>query len=106
MSFKHAYAPGDARLGHTMRNKDRKEKAKLEAARSDSRVEGMKKRFSVQKTVDGTAENGNGVEMQQLSPHHDRQAGTDSAAPKLEQSVDKNKKLPPNPPGAMNSTPR
>ncbi|KAK4495212.1 hypothetical protein PRZ48_013541 [Zasmidium cellare] len=105
MSFKHAYAPGDVRLGHTMPRKERKEQARLEAARSNSRVEGLKQRYSVQKSGKSATDNGNGVEMQQLSPT-DRQQGHDLDDAKLDKDVEKSQKPPPKPTGALNSTPR
>ncbi|PPJ55937.1 hypothetical protein CBER1_03579 [Cercospora berteroae] len=49
LAFKKAYQNGDIRLGHTVPRKQRVEKEKLDAARSQSRVDGLKKRFSVPK---------------------------------------------------------
>lgn len=95
MSFKKKYVEGDTRLGHTLRRKERVEKEKLEAARSVSRVDGLKKRFSVTRTG-GTA-NG-GVEMKELPPTPTAASTANSGA--LGGTTKRNLA------GGMNNTPR
>ncbi|KAI5357565.1 Putative palmitoyltransferase, DHHC domain-containing protein [Septoria linicola] len=72
MSFKKAYQHGDVRMGHVLPKSERTEVAKLDAARSQSRVEGLKKRFSVPRgRGEGQQANGGAereIEMKELPP--------------------------------------
>ena len=105
MSFKKAYQHGDIRMGHTMPKAERQTKAKLEAARSQSRVEGLKKRFSVPRNRVGQpqANGGAGHEMKELPPPPTADSGIgDNNAPAANGSTEKKRTLP----GAANNTPR
>ncbi|EME86488.1 uncharacterized protein MYCFIDRAFT_214265 [Pseudocercospora fijiensis CIRAD86] len=95
MGFKKSYDDGDQRLGYTLRRKERLEKERHEAARSASRVDGLKKRFSVTR---GAGNANGGMEMKDLPPTPTAN-GTANGAPG---GVTKKN----NPPGGMNSTPR
>lgn len=104
MSFKKPYVEGDVRYGHTLPKKERLEKEKLEAARRESKVEGLKKRFSVARsaaggtaggtTVAGSERNGDGgMEMKELP-------GSSSADTTTSKKATKSR------PGGNDATPR
>jgi palmitoyltransferase ZDHHC9/14/18 len=120
MAFKKPYIEGDVRYGHTFRSKERKQQGQLEAARSKTRVEGLKKRFSVAKssrqaTADSHAGKANkadprlsrfanggvdsGMEMSQLPP-----PPTTGDSSKAEGSSIRTMKK--NRPGGSDATPR
>ncbi|KAF2208236.1 hypothetical protein CERZMDRAFT_87956 [Cercospora zeae-maydis SCOH1-5] len=111
LAFKKAYQHGDIRLGHTMPRKDRVEKEKLDAVRSQSRVNGLKQRFSVPKgnfggrsdlhaQASGNAERD--VEMKNLhAPPKTADSGIGGA-----QCVKSQQQKSKNLPGGANSTPR
>ncbi|KXT04745.1 hypothetical protein AC578_9678 [Pseudocercospora eumusae] len=94
MGFKKKYDDGDLRLGYNLRRKERLEKERLEAARSASRVDGLKKRFSVTR---GAGNANGGLEMKELPPTPTAN-GTANGAP----GGATKKNLP----SGMNSTPR
>ncbi|EMF08091.1 uncharacterized protein SEPMUDRAFT_152377 [Sphaerulina musiva SO2202] len=104
MSFKKAYQHGDIRLGHTLPKAQRQQKARVEAERSQSRVEGLKKRLSVPRGRVGQPQQANGgaqraVEMKELPPPPTADSGIGSSAAG-------NGSMKKNVPGGANNTPR
>lgn len=104
MSFKKAYQHGDIRMGHTLPKAQRQQKARMEAERSQSRVEGLKKRLSVPRGRVGQPQQANGgaqraVEMKELPPPPTADSGIGSSAAG-------NGSMKKNVPGGANNTPR